>query len=74
MQLRRVLRAVALALLAFPALAGAQGTATITGRVTDAASGSPLAGNHESFACHFSRLRNASMSLFNWPLCVSVMP
>lgn len=44
MQLRRVLSCFALALLAFPSLAISQGTGTVNGRVTDAASGAPLAG------------------------------
>lgn len=44
MQLRRVLSFLAIALLVTPALSLAQGTGTITGRVTDAASGTPLAG------------------------------
>jgi TonB-linked SusC/RagA family outer membrane protein len=44
MTLRRVLSLFTLAFLVFPALALAQGTATIRGRVTDAANGSPLAG------------------------------
>jgi TonB-linked SusC/RagA family outer membrane protein len=44
MTLRRVLSLFALAFLAFPALAIAQGTGVVRGRVTDAANGSPLAG------------------------------
>jgi len=42
MLLRRGLSFLALALLAFPALAAAQGTGIIRGRVTDAATGAPL--------------------------------
>jgi Carboxypeptidase regulatory-like domain/TonB-dependent Receptor Plug Domain len=44
MTLRRVLSYLAFALLAGPALAVAQGTGTIRGRITDAASGAPLVG------------------------------
>ncbi|MBA3656965.1 MAG: TonB-dependent receptor plug domain-containing protein, partial [Gemmatimonadaceae bacterium] len=44
MQLRRLLSFLALALLAVPALAFAQGAGTIRGRVTDAASSAPLTG------------------------------
>jgi len=44
MQLRRVLSFLALALLAFPALAVGQGTGMIRGRISDAATGAPLAG------------------------------
>jgi len=44
MALRRVLSFLALALLVCPAVAAAQGSGTIRGRVTDATTGSPLAG------------------------------
>jgi TonB-linked SusC/RagA family outer membrane protein len=44
MLLRRVLSFLTLALLACPALAVAQGTGIIRGRVSDAATGAPLAG------------------------------
>jgi len=44
MHLRRVLSFLALVVLACPAIAIAQGTGTIRGRITDAASGAPLAG------------------------------
>jgi TonB-linked SusC/RagA family outer membrane protein len=44
MLLRRGLSVLAFALLAFPSLAVAQGAAVIRGRVTDAATGTPLAG------------------------------
>ena len=44
MPLRRSLSFLALALLAFPALAGAQNAGTIRGRVSDAATGAPVAG------------------------------
>ncbi|MFL5595329.1 MAG: SusC/RagA family TonB-linked outer membrane protein [Gemmatimonadaceae bacterium] len=44
MPLGRVLRFLALALLVAPALAVAQGTGIIRGRVTDAATGAPLVG------------------------------
>ena len=44
MPLRRVLCFLALALLASPALAVAQGSGTIRGRISDAATGSPLEG------------------------------
>lgn len=44
MTLRRALSLFALAFLAFPALAAAQGTGVVRGRVTDAANGSPLVG------------------------------
>jgi TonB-linked SusC/RagA family outer membrane protein len=44
MPLRRVLTFLAFALLASPALAVAQGTGIIRGRVTDASSGAPLSG------------------------------
>jgi TonB-linked SusC/RagA family outer membrane protein len=44
MTLRRVRILLALAVVACPALAVAQGTGTLRGRITDATSGSPLAG------------------------------
>src|SRR5258708_5178272 len=44
MPLRRVLILLALVVLACPALAVAQGTGTIRGRIIDATSGAPLAG------------------------------
>ena len=44
MTFRRLLSFLALAVVACPALAVAQGTGTLRGRVTDATSGSPLAG------------------------------
>jgi len=44
MRLHRVLSLLALALLAFPSLAAGQGAGIVRGRVTDAASGEPLAG------------------------------
>jgi len=44
MQLRRILTFLTLALLASPALLVAQGTGTIRGRISDAATGSPLEG------------------------------
>ena len=44
MQLRRVLTFLALALVACPALLVAQGTGTIRGRISDAATGAPLEG------------------------------
>ena len=44
MPLRRVLSFLALALLACPALAVGQGTGIIRGRISDAATGAPLAG------------------------------
>ncbi|MDQ6770113.1 MAG: SusC/RagA family TonB-linked outer membrane protein [Gemmatimonadota bacterium] len=44
MPLRRVLSLLALALLACPALAVAQGTGIIHGRISDAATGAPLVG------------------------------
>ena len=44
MRLRRVLSFLALALLASPGLASAQGTGIIRGRITDAATGQPLTG------------------------------
>jgi TonB-linked SusC/RagA family outer membrane protein len=44
MPLRRVLSFLAIALLAFPALAVAQGTSVIRGRVRDATSGAPIIG------------------------------
>jgi TonB-linked SusC/RagA family outer membrane protein len=44
MPLRRVLSFLALALLAFPALAFAQVSGTLRGRIRDAATGEPLAG------------------------------
>ncbi|MEO5904920.1 MAG: SusC/RagA family TonB-linked outer membrane protein [Gemmatimonadaceae bacterium] len=44
MPLRRVLGFLALAFLTFPALVAAQGTGAVRGRVTDAATGSPLVG------------------------------
>ncbi len=44
MPLRRFLLCLTLAFVAVPTLAVAQGTATIRGRVTDAATGAPLAG------------------------------
>lgn len=44
MALRRVLKLLALAIIAFPAIVGAQAAGTIRGRVTDAGTGAPLAG------------------------------
>jgi TonB-linked SusC/RagA family outer membrane protein len=44
MQLRRVLSFLALALLAFPAVAFGQGAGIIRGRISDAATGAPLVG------------------------------
>ena len=44
MKLHRVLSLLAFALIAFPSLAAAQGAGIVRGRVTDAATGSPLAG------------------------------
>ena len=44
MALGRVMRFLALTLLACPALAGGQGTGIIRGRISDAATGAPLAG------------------------------
>src|ERR1700682_5935955 len=44
MPLRRVLSFLAITLLASPALAVAQGSGTIRGRISDAATGAPLAG------------------------------
>ena len=44
MPLRRVLCILALAFLASPALAVAQGSGIIRGRISDAATGAPLAG------------------------------
>ena len=44
MPLRKVLSFLALAFLASPAIAAAQGTGSIRGRVTDAVTGSPLVG------------------------------
>ena len=44
MRLSRVLRFLALALLACPALAVGQGTGVIHGRVSDLATGAPLDG------------------------------
>ena len=79
MPLRRVLSFLAFALIASPAVAAAQNTGIIRGRINDAATGAPLAGVQvrvEGAAAGVVRVRRGAimgLSKGSGPTCVRLV-